>query len=123
MRWRRRRPNGHDLTCQQAVALVTAYLDGELSKEARAAFEAHLADCEMCAEHLKQIRVTIAVAGRIRDEDLDQHLAVDGIDLTAEHPGRKDDGASVGVPVGNGAVGSPVGVWIQVREKPGLAKS
>jgi hypothetical protein len=25
----------------------------------------------MCTEHLKQIRVTIAVAGEVRDDDLD----------------------------------------------------
>ena len=81
MRWRRRRPNGHDLTCQQAVALVTAYLDGDLSKDARAVFEAHLKECDMCAEHLKQIRVTIAVAGRVREEDLDPLAREDLMDL------------------------------------------
>jgi anti-sigma factor RsiW len=71
VKWRRRRPNGHDLTCQQAVALVTAYLDGDLQGDARKRFEAHLNECDMCAEHVKQIRVTISVAGRVRDEDLD----------------------------------------------------
>lgn len=71
MRWPRRRPTGHDLTCQQAVALVTAYLDGDLRGDARKRFEAHLSECEMCTEHMKQIRVTIAVAGHVRDEDLD----------------------------------------------------
>jgi hypothetical protein len=32
--------------------------------------EAHLAECESCAEHLRQIRITVAVTGRIREEDL-----------------------------------------------------
>lgn len=71
MRWRRRRLNGHDLTCQGAVALVTAYLDGDLHGNARRLFEAHLDECDLCTEHVKQIQVTIAVAGRVRDEDLD----------------------------------------------------
>jgi anti-sigma factor RsiW len=71
VRWRRRRPYGQDLTCRQAVALVTAYLDGDLRGDDRKRFEAHLADCDMCTEHLKQIRVTIAVAGEVRDDDLD----------------------------------------------------
>jgi anti-sigma factor RsiW len=81
MRWRRRRPNDHDLTCQQAVALVTAYLDGELTPDARARFEAHLGDCDMCGEHVKQIQVTIQVAGRVRDEDLDPLAREDLMDL------------------------------------------
>jgi anti-sigma factor RsiW len=71
VKWRRRRPNGHDLTCRRAVALVTAYLDGDLRGDERRLFEAHLGECEMCTEHLNQIRATIAVAGRVRDEDLD----------------------------------------------------
>jgi anti-sigma factor RsiW len=71
VKWRRRRPGGNDFTCQQAVALVTSYLDGELHGDDRKRFEAHLSECEMCSEHLKQIRVTIAVAGHVSDEDLD----------------------------------------------------
>lgn len=34
-----------DLVCQQAVELVTDYLEGSLSRSARRRFEAHLADC------------------------------------------------------------------------------
>ena len=72
MRWRlRRRADGSDLTCQQAVALVTAYLDGVLEPDSKRRFEAHLSDCEKCGEHLKQIRVTIAVTGQVSEGDLD----------------------------------------------------
>lgn len=71
MRLRRRRPDGHDVTCKQAVGLVTDYLDGALAPDERARFEAHLAVCDPCAEHVKQIEVAIAVAGRVRDDDLD----------------------------------------------------
>ena len=81
MRWRRRRAKGHDLTCQQAVALVTAYLDGDLAPDARELFEAHLSECDHCAEHLKQIEVTMAVAGRVRDDDLDPLAREDLMDL------------------------------------------
>lgn len=81
MRWRRRRSRGHDLTCQQAVALVTAYLDGDLAQDARSLFEAHLDECANCSEHLRQIEVTIAVAGRVRDEDLDPLAREDLMDL------------------------------------------
>lgn len=71
MRLPRRRSRGHDITCRQAVALVTDYLDGNLDRDDRSRFEAHLAECASCTEHVKQIRVTVAVMGRVRDEDLD----------------------------------------------------
>jgi anti-sigma factor RsiW len=81
MRWFRRRRSEQGLTCQQAVALVTAYLDDELDPVSRALLELHLADCERCTEHLNQIRATIAAAGRVRDEDLQPRARQDLIEL------------------------------------------
>ena len=66
MRLLRRR----DLVCQQAVELVTDYLEGALSHAARRRFEAHLAGCPHCTEYLAQIRETIRLAGRLEPEDL-----------------------------------------------------
>ncbi len=63
---RRRR----DLVCQQAVELVTDYLEGALSPRDRARFEAHLAGCPHCTEYLEQIRATVAALGRIEPEAL-----------------------------------------------------
>ena len=45
--WRRRR---RALVCREAVALMTAYLDGELVDRDRARLEAHLADCPHCSD-------------------------------------------------------------------------
>jgi hypothetical protein len=59
------KPDAHDITCRQAVALM----------------EAHLAECEGCAEHLRQIRITVAVTGRIREEDLAPAVRDDLMDL------------------------------------------
>ena len=64
--FRRRR----DLVCQQAVELVTDYLEGALPPRERARFEAHLAACPHCTEYLEQIRSTIAAMGRIEPEEL-----------------------------------------------------
>ena len=80
IRWRRR-PSGHDITCQQAVSLVAAYLDGALSSHQLARFEAHMAECPMCREHLKQIEATALVTGEIRAEDLDPLAREDLMDL------------------------------------------
>ena len=78
---RRGKPDAHDITCRQAVALMTDYLDGALGPDDRALVEAHLAECENCAEHLRQIRITVAVTGRIGEEDLDPVIREDLMDL------------------------------------------
>ena len=78
---RRAKPDAHDITCRQAVALMTDYLDGALGADDQALMDAHLAECEGCAEHLRQIRITVAVTGRIREEDLDQAARADLMDL------------------------------------------
>jgi len=75
------KPDAHDITCRQAVALMTDYLDGALGPDDRALVEAHLAECENCAEHLRQIRITVAVTGRIREENLDPGAREDLMDL------------------------------------------
>ena len=74
-------PDAHDITCRQAVALMTDYLDGVLSPDDRALIEAHLGECEGCAEHLRQIRITVAVTGGTGEEDLDPAAREDLMDL------------------------------------------
>ena len=69
--WRRIRVGTPpDLTCVELVELVTDYLEGGLSDDDRARFEAHLRDCEACTNYLDQIRQTIAVVGRVEPDDL-----------------------------------------------------
>ena len=67
MRLRLRR---RDLVCQQAVELVTNYLEGALSRSDRRRYEAHLADCPHCTEYLAQMRKTIELTGTLTPEDL-----------------------------------------------------
>ena len=59
-----------DLVCQQAVELVTDYLEGTLSRAARRRFEAHLSGCPHCTEYLAQLRVAIDSLGRASVDDL-----------------------------------------------------
>jgi len=61
---------GGDLSCQQAVALVTDYLDGALSSTEEARFERHLAGCPHCTEYLAQIRATIGLTHGLRSDEL-----------------------------------------------------
>jgi predicted anti-sigma-YlaC factor YlaD len=61
---------GKDIVCQQAVELVTEYLEGSLSWRSRRRFEAHLRACPNCSAYLEQIRVTIQLTGTVEPEDL-----------------------------------------------------
>ena len=70
--WQRIRGRGRGepgLTCIQVVELVTSYLEGGLSEVDRARFDAHLSACDGCTNYLDQMRVTIAVVGRVREDD------------------------------------------------------
>ena len=59
-----------DLPCQQAVELVTDYLEVALNVEQLAALERHLAWCEWCATYVEQMRETVRLAGVLSEDDL-----------------------------------------------------
>lgn len=73
-----------DLVCQQAVELVTDYLEGCLSRKDRRRFERHLRECPNCSAYLEQIRATIALTGSVAVEELDAEARQDLIDLYRE---------------------------------------
>jgi anti-sigma factor RsiW len=58
------------LVCQQAVELMSDYLDGSLSRRDRRRLNAHLALCDACTAYLEQLRVTIAASGVISVNEL-----------------------------------------------------
>ena len=71
-----------DIVCQQAVELVTDYLErGTLSRRQRRRFESHLRDCPDCSAYLEQIRMTIELAGVMDPEALSPDAKQDLIDL------------------------------------------
>ncbi|MGD0245078.1 MAG: zf-HC2 domain-containing protein [Streptosporangiaceae bacterium] len=70
-----------DVVCQQAVELVTDYLEGTLSRAARRRFEAHLAGCPHCTEYLAQMRETIKLTGQLEPEDLTPQMRDEFVDL------------------------------------------
>jgi len=63
-----------ELPCQELVELVTAYLDGGLSRRDRRRFEAHISGCDNCTTYVEQMRETIAATGRLTEADLDPHV-------------------------------------------------
>ena len=63
-----------DLTCQEIVELVTAYLDGALERPTRQWFDEHLAGCAGCEAYLDQIERTIAGLARLPGATLPRDL-------------------------------------------------
>ena len=58
------------LVCRELVELVTDYLEGRLSRRDRKRFEQHIAGCDGCTAHLAQMRRTIAMTGRLTEEQI-----------------------------------------------------
>jgi hypothetical protein len=57
-------------TCQELAELHTHYLEGVLTPSERASFDRHIAGCRDCTLYVEQMRLTIAVSGRIRSDDI-----------------------------------------------------
>ena len=70
-----------DIVCQQAVEMVTDYLEGALSRRDRRRFESHLRGCPNCSAYLDQIKTTIELTGAMDPEDLTSEAKRDLIDL------------------------------------------
>jgi anti-sigma factor RsiW len=66
-----------EIVCQQAVELVTDYLEGALSRRDRRRFEVHLKACPNCAAYLEQIKTTIRLTGAIAPDDLTEEARTD----------------------------------------------
>jgi anti-sigma factor RsiW len=60
-----------ELACHELVELVTDYLEGRLSLDDRRRFEEHVAACGPCTRYVEQMRMTIRLVGRLREEDLE----------------------------------------------------
>jgi anti-sigma factor RsiW len=70
-----------DIVCQQAVELVTDYLEGALPRRDRRRFEAHLRQCPNCTAYLQQIQLTIRLSGTVEPDDLSPQAQADLTDL------------------------------------------
>jgi anti-sigma factor RsiW len=59
-----------DISCQDLVELVTAYLDGVLTVAMTQRFEAHIAGCLGCETYLDQIRRTVGALSQLSGDPL-----------------------------------------------------
>jgi anti-sigma factor ChrR (cupin superfamily) len=60
--------------CEEAVALVTDYLEGALTRRERARFEVHVGGCPHCGEYFAQMKVTIDTLGHVEPDDLEPEV-------------------------------------------------
>jgi anti-sigma factor RsiW len=70
-----------DIVCQQAVEMITDYLEGTLSRRDRRRLESHLRSCPNCSAYLEQIRLTIQLTGTIEADDLSPQAQAELTDL------------------------------------------
>ena len=59
-----------EMTCKELVELVTEYLEGTLPDDVRMRMENHLSGCDGCTNYLDQMRQTVRLMGRLREEYL-----------------------------------------------------
>jgi anti-sigma factor RsiW len=64
------KPAPDEMTCQELVELVTAYLEDALPARDRGRFEAHLRDCPYCEIYLDQVRQTMRRLRDLREESI-----------------------------------------------------
>ncbi|WP_329083205.1 MULTISPECIES: zf-HC2 domain-containing protein [unclassified Streptosporangium] len=75
-------------SCEEAVELVTAFLEGALDEPTRYRFEEHLGGCEGCERYLGQLRATVEALGRLRTaETAETPQAAESTETTGATPG------------------------------------
>jgi anti-sigma factor RsiW len=60
-----------EMACQELVELVTAYLEGSLSRSDRRRFRAHIGECDHCTAYVEQMRLVIEATGGLSEDDLE----------------------------------------------------
>jgi anti-sigma factor RsiW len=53
------------LSCQEVTELVTAYVEGQLSRWDRLRFQLHLGTCRHCRRYLRQLRTAQRAVARL----------------------------------------------------------
>jgi hypothetical protein len=59
-----------DFPCREAVTIVTDWFEGALPSGERAVLERHLAWCAGCTTYVDQLRDTVRLTGRLREQDV-----------------------------------------------------
>ena len=63
-----------ELACDEAVEIITDYLEGAMSKRDAKRLERHAETCPGCTEYLEQMRTIAASLGGLTDESLSPEM-------------------------------------------------
>ena len=69
--------NERELTCREVVELGNDYLGNTMAAADRTRFADHLAACPACTTYLDQMRTTIELTGRLREDELGEDVKRD----------------------------------------------
>jgi predicted anti-sigma-YlaC factor YlaD len=56
------------LTCQEVTEIVTDYVEGRMRLADRMRFQMHIGMCKHCRAYVRQMKVTVAVLGKLPDD-------------------------------------------------------
>ena len=70
----------HDENCRKMFALLSEYLDLELSADACREMETHIGGCEPCAEFTQSLRKTVQLCRAYQPQEMPRPIAVDARD-------------------------------------------
>lgn len=73
-----------EMRCREVVDVLSDYLEGALPAERRAALEQHLLTCENCVNYLNQMRTSIALTGKLQEEDVPDEVMDRVLDMFRE---------------------------------------
>jgi anti-sigma factor RsiW len=73
-----------NMTCRELVELVTDYFEAALSPGDLVRFEAHLAGCAACRNHVEQLRKTIQITGILSEEMIPASVQTELLELFRE---------------------------------------
>jgi anti-sigma factor RsiW len=83
-----------DISCYQAVALVSDYLEGALSWRDRRRLERHLEGCDACSAYLEQMREIIDLCGEVGPEDLSDEAVARLVDVFEKYQRDTSNGSA-----------------------------
>lgn len=85
------RLRSHPLVCREAVALMSNYLEGALSRRDRRRLEGHLQDCDACTGYLEELRLVIATTGSAEPDALAPDVVEGLVDLFRRYHDESPD--------------------------------
>ncbi|MGH9778581.1 MAG: MEDS domain-containing protein, partial [Candidatus Acidiferrales bacterium] len=73
------------MSCKEITAKVTDYLEAALPPAERAQFESHVAQCSGCRTHLEEMRQTVRLVGRLKEDAIPAETKARLLAMFREH--------------------------------------